>query len=55
MIVRIMIAPRLHYHALADPAWLGFLDFKVLLLENPGGASNAQFTETKGYRWHSQK
>lgn len=50
--------PRLHgchYHDVADPAWFGLLDFKVLLLEKPGGAPKAQFTETKGYRWYSQK
>jgi hypothetical protein len=38
-----------------DPAWFGLIDFKVLLLEKPGGAPKAQFTETKGYRWYSQK
>ncbi|NJN70903.1 MAG: class I SAM-dependent methyltransferase [Nitrospira sp.] len=45
----------LHYHDLADPAWFGLQDFKVLLLEKPGGAPKAQFTENKGYRWYSQK
>ncbi|UVT16692.1 MAG: class I SAM-dependent methyltransferase [Nitrospira sp.] len=45
----------LHYHDLADPAWFGLQDFKVLLLEKPGGAPKAQFTESKGYRWYSQK
>lgn len=25
------------------------------ILEKPGGAPKAQFTETKGYRWYSQK
>ena len=45
----------LHYHDLADPAWFGLQDFKVLLLEKPGGAPRAQFTENKGYRWYSQK
>jgi SAM-dependent methyltransferase len=44
-----------HYHDVADPAWFGLLDFKVLLLEKPGGAPKAQFTEQKGYRWYSQK
>ena len=44
-----------HYHDVADPAWFGLLDFKVLLLEKPGGAPNAQFTEQKGYRWYSQR
>jgi len=38
-----------------SPAWFGLLDFKVLLSEKPGGAPKAQFTETKGYRWYSQK
>lgn len=50
--------PRLHgchYHDVADPAWFGLFDFKVLLLEKPGGAPKAQFTENKGYRWYSQK
>ncbi len=45
----------LHYHDLADPAWFGLQDFKVLLLEKPGGTPKAQFTENKGYRWYSQK
>jgi len=45
----------LHYHDLADPAWFGLQDFKVLLLEKPGGAPKAQFTESKGYRWYSQR
>lgn len=40
-----MIASGLHYHDLADPAWFGLQDFKVLLLEKPGGAPKAQFTE----------
>jgi SAM-dependent methyltransferase len=44
-----------HYHDVADPAWFGLLDFKVLLLEKPGGTPKAQFTEQKGYRWYSQK
>jgi ubiquinone/menaquinone biosynthesis C-methylase UbiE len=44
-----------HYHDVADPAWFNLLDFKVLLLEKPGGAPNASFTETKGYRWYSQR
>lgn len=44
-----------HYHDVADPAWFSLLDFKVLLLEKPGGAPKAGFTETKGYRWYSQK
>jgi hypothetical protein len=45
----------LHYHDLADLAWFGPQDFKVLLLEKPGGAPKAQFTENNGYRWYSQK
>jgi hypothetical protein len=45
----------IHYHDLADPAWFGLQDFKVLLLEKPGGAPKAQFTEQHGYRWYSQK
>ena len=52
------ILPRLqgcHYHDVADPAWFSLLDFKVLLLEKPGGAPKAQFTEQKGYRWYSQR
>jgi hypothetical protein len=35
---------------LDSPAWFGLSDVKVLLLEKPGGAPKAQFTETKGYR-----
>jgi hypothetical protein len=44
-----------HYHDVADPAWFGLIDFKVLLLEKPGGAPKPTFTETKGYRWYSQR
>ena len=44
-----------HYHDVADPAWFSLLDFKVLLLEKPGGAPKASFSENKGYRWYSQK
>lgn len=33
----------------------GRLDFKVLLLEKPGGAPQATFTEQKGFRWYSQR
>ena len=44
-----------HYHDVVDPAWFGLIDFKVLLLEKPGGAPKAQFTENKGYRWYSQR
>lgn len=40
---------------LRAPAWLGLLDFKVLLLETPDGTPKAQFTENNGYRWDSQK
>jgi hypothetical protein len=50
--------PRLqgmHYHDVADPAWFGLIDFKVLLLEKPGGAPKPTFSENKGYRWYSQK
>jgi hypothetical protein len=43
------------HHDVADPAWFGLHDFKVLLLEKPGGAPKAPFTEPKGYRWYSQK
>jgi hypothetical protein len=31
-------------------AWFGLLDFKVLLLEKPGGAPIASFSENKGER-----
>jgi ubiquinone/menaquinone biosynthesis C-methylase UbiE len=44
-----------HYHDVADPAWFGLIDFKVLLLEKPGGAPKASFSENKGYRWYSQR
>jgi ubiquinone/menaquinone biosynthesis C-methylase UbiE len=44
-----------HYHNVTDPAWFGLIDFKVLLLEKPGGAPKASFSENKGYRWYSQK
>jgi ubiquinone/menaquinone biosynthesis C-methylase UbiE len=44
-----------HYHNVTDPSWFGLFDFKVLLLEKPGGAPKASFSENKGYRWYSQK
>jgi ubiquinone/menaquinone biosynthesis C-methylase UbiE len=44
-----------HYHGVTDPAWFGLMDFKVLLLEKPGGVPKATFSENKGYRWYSQK
>jgi hypothetical protein len=44
-----------HYHKIGDPAWFGLWDFKVLLLQKPGGAPKPAFTETKGFRWYSQR
>lgn len=44
-----------HYHAVADPAWFNLFDFKVLLLEKPGGPSKARFTDARGYRWYSHQ
>ncbi|MFN3681541.1 MAG: class I SAM-dependent methyltransferase, partial [Nitrospira sp.] len=44
-----------HYHAVADPAWFNLFDFKVLLLEKPGGLSKPRFTDAKGYRWYSHQ
>lgn len=44
-----------HYHELIDPAWFGLWDFKVLLLEKPGAVPRPAFTETKGFRWYSQR
>ena len=44
-----------HYHEISDPAWFGLWDFKVLLLEKPGGAPRPSFSETKGFRWYSQR
>ena len=53
------ILPKLqgcHYHDIADPAWFGLIDFKVLLLEKPGGIPQPTFTEQKsGLRWYSQR
>jgi hypothetical protein len=43
-----------HYHSVVDPAWFGLWDFKVLLLEKPGGAPKPAFKESKGFRWYSQ-
>ena len=43
-----------HYHEIVDPAWFGLWDFKVMLLEKPGGAKRAAYQETKGFRWYSQ-
>ncbi len=42
-----------HYHEVSDPAWFGLWDFKVLLLEKPGGAPRPAFSETKGFRWYA--
>jgi ubiquinone/menaquinone biosynthesis C-methylase UbiE len=44
-----------HYHQIVEPAWFGLWDFKVLLLEKPGGAPRPAFRDTKGFRWYSQK
>jgi SAM-dependent methyltransferase len=44
-----------HYHEISDPAWFGLWDFKVLLLQKPGGPPRQTFTETKGFRWYSQR
>jgi SAM-dependent methyltransferase len=53
------ILPKLqgcHYHDISDPAWFGLIDFKVLLLEKPGGAPQASFTEQRGgFRWYTQR
>lgn len=37
------------------PAWLGLMDFNVLLLEKLGGAPRTTFTETRDYRWCRQR
>lgn len=42
-----------HYHDLVDPAWFGLWDFRVLLLERPGGMPRAAFQETGGFRWYT--
>lgn len=44
-----------HYHEILDPAWFGLWDFKVLLLEKPGGALRPSYRENKGFRWYSQR
>lgn len=43
-----------HYHDIIDPAWFGLWDFKVMLLEKPGGTKRAAYQETKGFRWYAQ-
>lgn len=46
----------LHYHNILDPAWFGLWDFKVLLLEKPGGMiAQPAFRESGGFRWYSQQ
>ncbi len=48
----------LHYHNVLDPAWFGLWDFKVLLVEKPGGMSIGQqpaFQEASGFRWYTQR
>lgn len=44
-----------HYHEAIDPAWFGLWDFKVLLLRKPGGTPRPAYTDTKGFRWYSQR
>lgn len=44
----------LHYHSVLDPAWFGLWDFKVLILEKPGGYQRPAYQELKGFRWYSQ-
>jgi SAM-dependent methyltransferase len=44
-----------HYHEIMDPAWFGLWDFKVLLVEKPGGMARPTFQDTKGFRWYSQR
>ena len=43
-----------HYHEIIDPAWFGLWDFKVLLLEKPGGVKRPAYQDMKGFRWYSQ-
>ncbi len=45
----------LHYHHILDPAWFSLWDFKVLLLEKPGGAPRPAYREAQGFRWYSQR
>ncbi len=45
----------LHYHNVLDPAWFGLWDFKVLILEKPGGFKRPAFQESSGFRWYSQR
>ena len=42
-----------HYHEIIDPAWFGLWDFKVLMLEKPGGIKRAAYQDMKGFRWYS--
>jgi ubiquinone/menaquinone biosynthesis C-methylase UbiE len=44
-----------HYHDIVDPAWFGLWDFKVLLVQKPGGAPRPAYQDTKGFRWYSQR
>ncbi len=44
-----------HYHGAMDPAWFGLWDFKVLLLRKPGATPRPAYTDTKGFRWYSQR
>ena len=46
----------LHFHNVLDPAWFGLWDFKVLLVEKPGGMIHRPaYQESKGFRWYSQR
>ncbi|MCB9776909.1 MAG: hypothetical protein H6750_21625, partial [Nitrospiraceae bacterium] len=49
----------LHYHNVLDPAWFGLWDFKVLLVEKPGGLGIGQPPAFKtaggGLRWYTQR
>ena len=45
----------LHYHNVLDPAWFSLWDFKVLIMEKPGGIQRPAYRESKGFRWYSQR
>jgi SAM-dependent methyltransferase len=44
-----------HYHEVADPAWFGLWDFKVLTVEKPGGTPRPAFRDVAGFRWYRQR
>ncbi|HEX7763725.1 MAG TPA: hypothetical protein VF433_08935 [Cellvibrio sp.] len=54
---RFLFLPAFHIstNPSAIPAWFGLIDFKVLLLEKPGGTPRPAYQNASDHRWDSQK